>query len=96
MGYIFGRKDQGHRYALQLTTAVTADGGLSSSTLDEATSWGKIKTSAARAMAWVEPTVGLPLLASAAIQEGLARDRSRLEFSWNGEFLEKLGCVERS
>ena len=96
MGYIFGRKDQGHRYALQLTTAVTADGGLSSSTLDEATSWGKIKTSAARAMAWVEPTVGLPLLASAAIQEGLARDRSRLEFIWNGEILEKLGCVERS
>ena len=96
MGYVFGRKDQGHRYALQMTTAVTADGGLSSSTLDEATSWGKIKTSASRAMAWVEPTVGLPILASAAIQEGLARDRSRLEFNWNGKILDKLACIERS
>ncbi|MEE2704231.1 MAG: deoxyhypusine synthase family protein [Myxococcota bacterium] len=96
MGYMFGRKDQGHRYALQLTTAVTADGGLSSSTLDEATSWGKIRSSASRAMAWVEPTVGLPLLASAGIQEGLARGRSRLEFSWNGKILEKLASIERS
>ena len=96
MGYMFGRKDQGHRYALQLTTAVTADGGLSSSTLDEATSWGKIRSSASRAMAWVEPTVGLPLLASAGIQEGLARGRSRLEFSWNGKLLEKLASIERS
>ena len=61
MSYIFERKDGGHRYALQMSTAVTQDGGLSSSTLDEAKSWGKIKVDASRAMAWVEPTVALPL-----------------------------------
>ena len=90
MSYIFNRGDAGHRYALQVTTAVTADGGLSGSTLDEAKSWGKVRLNAARAMAWVEPTVALPLLASAALQEGIARNRGRLELVWNGEILEKL------
>ena len=94
MGYIFGVKDRGHRYALQMTTAVTADGGLSSSTLDEAKSWGKIDRRASRSMAWVEPTVALPLLVTAAIEEELARGRSRLALSWNGQILEKLSRVE--
>ena len=96
MSYIFERKDQGHRYAIQMTTAVTQDGGLSSSTLDEAKSWGKVKVDASRAMAWVEPTVALPLLVTAALQDGLGRRRSRLSLSWNGELLEKLACVEPS
>ena len=94
MSYIFDRKDAGHRYAIQMTTAVTADGGLSSSTLDEAKSWGKIKLTASRAMAWVEPTVALPLLATAAIQDGLHKGRSRYSFSWNGTILEKLSRSE--
>ncbi len=95
MSYIFGSQDQGHRYALQMTTAVTADGGLSSSTLDEAKSWGKIKKTAARAMAWVEPTVALPLLVTAALQDELADGRTRLSFAWNGKILEKLETSER-
>ncbi len=95
MGYIFGLKDRGHRYALQMTTAVTADGGLSSSTLDEAKSWGKIDRHASRAMAWVEPTVGLPLIVTAAIEDGLARGRPRLSLSWEGEILEKLTLAEK-
>ena len=95
MGYIFGLKDRGHRYALQMTTAVTADGGLSSSTLDEAKSWGKIDRRASRAMAWVEPTVALPLIVTAAIEDGLARGRSRLSLSWKGEILEKLTRAEK-
>ena len=90
MSYIFGRKDHGHRYALQMTTAVTADGGLSSSTLGEAQSWGKIKKTAARAMAWVEPTVALPLMVTAGVQAGLGRQRERLELSWDGEILESI------
>jgi deoxyhypusine synthase len=94
MGYIFGTKERGHRYAIQMTTAVTADGGLSSSTLDEAKSWGKIDRRASRAMAWVEPTVALPLLVTAAIEEKLARERPRLALSWNGQILEKLSLVE--
>jgi deoxyhypusine synthase len=96
MGYIFGIRDRGHRYALQVTTAVTADGGLSSSTLDEARSWGKVAKKAARSMAWVEPTVSLPLLVTAAIQDGLARERPRIALSWNGQILEKLSRVEKA
>jgi deoxyhypusine synthase len=95
MGYIFGIKDRGHRYAIQMTTAVTADGGLSSSTLDEAKSWGKIDRRAARSMAWVEPTVALPLLVTATLQDGLAKGRPRLTLSWNGQILEKLARLER-
>jgi deoxyhypusine synthase len=90
MSYIFDRKDHGHRYAIQMTTAVTADGGLSSSTLEEAQSWGKIRKTAARGMAWVEPTVALPLLVTAALQDGLQRGRSRVGFTWNGQILEHL------
>ena len=47
-------------------------------------------------MAWVEPTVALPLLVTAALQDGLGGRRRRLELSWNGEILEKLAHVERS
>lgn len=96
MSYIFGRKDHGHRYAIQMTTAVVNDGGLSSSTLDEATSWGKIKTTASRAMAWVEPTVALPLLVTAALQDELYRGRARYAFTWNGQLLEKISLVEQA
>jgi deoxyhypusine synthase len=95
MGYIFGIKERGHRYAIQMTTAVTADGGLSSSTLDEAKSWGKIDRRASRSMAWVEPTVALPLLVTAAVQEKLAKDRARLSLAWNGQILEKLTRAEQ-
>ena len=96
MSYIFEKRDAGHRYALQVTTAVVSDGGLSSSTLDEATSWGKVKKTASRAMAWVEPTVALPLLVTAALQDGLHIGRPRYSFSWNGEILEKLGLAEQT
>ena len=92
--YVFGRPDHGHRYALQVTTAVTADGGLSGSTLEEAESWGKIQHGARRAMAWVEPTVSLPLLATAAIAEELYKGRPRLRMDWNGQVLERLERVQ--
>ena len=94
MSYIFNKSDPGHRYALQITTAVVSDGGLSSSTLDEATSWGKIKHRASRAMAWVEPTVALPLVVTAALQDGLHRGRPRYQLSWSGQILEKLSITE--
>ena len=90
MSYIFNKPDPGHRYALQMTTAVVSDGGLSSSTLDEATSWGKIKRHADRAMAWVEPTVALPMVVTAALQDELHRGRARYQASWSGQILEKL------
>ena len=91
--YVLGQPDHGHRYALQVTTAVSADGGLSGSTLDEAESWGKVRHGASRAMAWLEPTVSLSLLATAAIQEELAKGRARLRMGWNGQILERLEAV---
>ncbi|MEN6504919.1 MAG: deoxyhypusine synthase family protein [Planctomycetaceae bacterium] len=89
MGYIFGL-DRGHDYALQVTTAVTADGGLSSSTLGEAQSWGKIAGRANFAMAWVEPSVSLPLLAAYAFDRFPAPARPRLKYTWDGDTLASL------
>jgi deoxyhypusine synthase len=89
MSYIFGR-ETGHSYAIQMTTAVSQDGGLSGSTLNEARSWGKVKGDADVAMAWVEPSVSLPLLAAYALGRKLAEGRSRLKLVWNGEHLTSL------
>jgi deoxyhypusine synthase len=86
MSYIFD-KERGHDYAIQCTTAVTADGGLSSSTLGEAQSWGKVKKDASIAMAWVEPSVALPLIAGYALQRGLGEHRTRLALEWDGQIL---------
>ncbi len=88
MSYIFGL-ERGHDYAVQVTTAVTQDGGLSGSTLGEAQSWGKIKKEASFAMAWVEPSVSLPLLA-AYIFDKCPRSRKRLKLDWDGEILKNL------
>ena len=92
MSYIFGL-ERGHEYAIQLTTAVTADGGLSSSTLSEARSWGKIKKKAKYAMAWVEPSVSFPLLTGYVLQRRLAEGRARLRYDWDGEILRDLKAV---
>ncbi|MBI5724469.1 MAG: deoxyhypusine synthase family protein [Planctomycetes bacterium] len=94
MGYIFGL-DRGHAYAIQVTTAVTADGGLSSSTLKEAQSWGKIRTDADCAMAWVEPSVALPLLAGYLFDRHPAPARPRLKFQWKGDILAAMKTPKR-
>jgi deoxyhypusine synthase len=89
MGYIFN-KNRGHDYAIQITTAVVHDGGLSSSTLGEAQSWGKIAKSANFAMAWVEPSVSLPLLAAYVFDKHPAPVRKRLKYEWDGDDLKKI------
>ncbi|MGH8103521.1 MAG: deoxyhypusine synthase family protein [bacterium] len=89
MSYIFGA-ERGHTYALQVTTAVPMDGGLSGSTLSEAVSWGKIRTKARTAMAWVEPSVALPLLVGYAIQRDLGANRGRLKFHWDQDVLKRI------
>lgn len=86
MGYIYGL-NRGHDYAVQVSTAVAADGGLSGSTLSEARSWGKVKKKAAFAMAWVEPSVALPLLAGYVLGRGLTAGRRPLVMKWDGEKL---------
>jgi deoxyhypusine synthase len=90
MAQIFGL-DRGHDYALQVTTAVTQDGGLSGSTLGEAQSWGKIGSHARFAMAWVEPSVSLPLLAAYVFDRHPAPPRPRLKFRWKRDELVSMG-----
>ncbi len=81
--YAFGREGEGHYYALQLTTDSPHWGGLSGSTLDEAQSWGKISRTATRAMAHVDASIGLPLLAGALWDRRATwSPRRRLRFDW--------------
>ncbi|MFH1542674.1 MAG: deoxyhypusine synthase family protein [bacterium] len=90
MGQIYGH-ERGHDYVIQVTTAVTQDGGLSSSTPSEGRSWGKIEKDAKYAMAWVEPSVSLPLLAGYVFGKKLTNDRSRLKLEWDkNQDLKKL------
>ncbi len=84
--YAFGREGEGHYYAIQLTTDVPHWGGLSGSTLDEAQSWGKIAKTATRSMAFLEASIGLPLLAGALWdRRRLWKGRPRLRFDWSGD-----------
>jgi deoxyhypusine synthase len=55
----------GHRYALQIVTDVPHFGGASGSSLEEAQSWGKLSTEAARVSVHADATIALPLLVSA-------------------------------
>ena len=60
------------------------------STLDEATSWGKISKKAMKAMAFVEPSVSLPLLVGYTLQKNLAKNRKPLKLSWDNDILTSL------
>lgn len=93
MSYIFGRDTGGHKYCFQVTTDSPHWGGLSGSTLKEATSWGKVSKKASRAMAFVEPTVALPLVVSYALQKNLSKNRKRLRLSWQGDILSDLSTA---
>ncbi len=87
MAYIFGIDTGGHRYAIQVTTDVPHWGGLSGSTLSEATSWGKVSKKATHCMAFVEPSVSLPLIVGHALEKGTCKKRKRLAFEWNAPVL---------
>jgi len=52
-----------HKYAIQITVADVRDGGLSGSTLKEASSWGKVAQGLEQ-MVFAEATLALPLLVS--------------------------------
>jgi deoxyhypusine synthase len=54
-----------HKYAIQVTIADVRDGALSSSTLKEASSWGKVDT-AYEQMVYSEATLAVPLIAGYA------------------------------
>ena len=93
MGYIFGLDTGGHKYAIQVTADAPHWGGLSGSTLSEARSWGKVNKKANYAMAFVEPSVSLPLLTAYALQKKLYQGRPPLRLTWKDDFLEKIETV---
>jgi len=78
---ILGHEDvEMHKYAVQITVADVRDGACSSSTLQEACSWGKVDT-AMEQMVFAEATSVLPLLASDAWHRGAWRKREKRRFS---------------
>jgi deoxyhypusine synthase len=62
---ILGTEAPMHKYAIQITVADVRDGALSSSTLKEASSWGKVDTTFEQ-MVYSEATLALPLVAGYA------------------------------
>ncbi|MCK4718844.1 MAG: deoxyhypusine synthase family protein [Thermoplasmata archaeon] len=91
--YALGQKEEGHEYAIQITTATPMDGGLSGSTLSEAQSWGKIYKDAKRSTAYVEASIGLPLVAGYVLQKKLYEGRKRLKFTWEEDVLAGIEAV---
>ncbi|HKT16123.1 MAG TPA: deoxyhypusine synthase, partial [Allosphingosinicella sp.] len=76
---ILGHDVEVHKYAVQITVADVRDGACSSSTLQEAASWGKVST-ALEQMVFAEATSVLPLLASDAFHRGHWQTRAKRAF----------------
>jgi deoxyhypusine synthase len=74
---ILGHEDVAvHKYAVQITVADVRDGACSSSTLQEAASWGKVST-AIEQMVFAEAGSVMPLLASDAYHRGHWKNREK-------------------
>jgi len=78
----FGSNIEGHKYAIQITTATPHDGGLSGSTLEEGVAWGKVRGDARRSTAYVEASIGLPLLYGYLNDQALPLNRKWRRFSF--------------
>ena len=77
---LLGKKIDMHKYAVQITVADTRDGACSSSTLKEASSWGKVDVSKEQ-MVFAEATSILPLIASDAYHRKHWKERQPKNFS---------------
>lgn len=77
---VLGKDVPKHKYAVQITVADVRDGACSSSTLKEASSWGKVDTTYEQ-MVYAEATLALPLLASYSYHKGTWKSRKRREWS---------------
>lgn len=69
-----------HQYAVQITVADARDGSCSSSTLKEASSWGKVSTMYEQ-MVYAEATTVVPLIASYAYHKGDWKNRKRYRWA---------------
>ena len=77
---LLGKKVDMHKYAIQITVADTRDGACSSSTLKEASSWGKVNITKEQ-MVFAEATSVLPLIASDAYHRENWKKRDKRNFS---------------
>ena len=77
---LLGKNVAMHKYAVQITVADSRDGACSSSTLKEASSWGKVDVTKEQ-MVFAEATTVLPLIASDAFHKGEWKNRERKNFS---------------
>ncbi len=77
---LLGKNVNMHKYAVQITVADSRDGACSSSTLKEASSWGKVDVTKEQ-MVFAEATSVLPLIASDAYHKGEWKNRDRKNFS---------------
>lgn len=75
-----GKEVPMHKYAVQITVADVRDGACSSSTLKEASSWGKVDT-AYEQMVYAEATTVLPLIASYVYHKGDWKNRKKWEWA---------------
>ena len=77
---LLGKEVEMHKYAIQITVADSRDGACSSSTLKEASSWGKVDVTKEQ-MVFAEATSVLPLIASDAYHKGAWKNRDRKNFT---------------
>jgi deoxyhypusine synthase len=77
---ILGHDAPMHKYAIQVTVADVRDGALSSSTLKEASSWGKVDT-AYEQMVYSEISLAAPLIAGYGYHKGGWNARSAKRFA---------------
>jgi deoxyhypusine synthase len=77
---ILGKTVPMHKYSVQITVADVRDGACSSSSLKEASSWGKVDA-AAEQMVFAEATLALPLLAAYGYHNGSWKQRPRRELA---------------
>ena len=76
---LLGKKVDMHKYAIQITVADARDGACSSSTLKEASSWGKVDVTKEQ-MVFAEATSVLPLIASDAYHRKNWQNREKRNF----------------
>jgi deoxyhypusine synthase len=77
---VLGNDAPMHKYAIQITVADVRDGALSSSTLKEASSWGKVDT-VFEQMVFAEATLAMPLIVGYAYHKGAWKSRKGKK--WN-------------
>src|SRR5438552_5196305 len=77
---VLGHDAPMHKYAVQIPLADVRDGALSSSTLKEASSWGKVDT-VYEQMVYSEATLAVPLIAGYAYHKNSWKSRSGKK--WN-------------